>query len=128
MRHWPAAAPETAGAPRPQTIRAGRRSQENSSQNAQSPRSRSRCFRIVTANDHEVQSGRSKPMRSCILFGVLAGMLAGPERPAPAAQPRRADVIVYSGTASGVIAAVAVAREGKTVLLIEPGQHLGGMV
>src|SRR5712664_1612957 len=67
-------------------------------------------------------------MRTCILFGVLAGMLAGPGRPAPAAQPRRADVVVYGGTASGVIAAVAVAREGKTVLLLEPGQHVGGMV
>ncbi len=41
---------------------------------------------------------------------------------------RRADVIVYGGTASGVIAAVAAAREGKSVLLLEPGKHLGGMV
>ena len=41
---------------------------------------------------------------------------------------RRADVIVYGGTASGVIAAVAAAREGKSVLLIEPEKHLGGMV
>src|SRR5206468_10786190 len=47
---------------------------------------------------------------------------------APAAEPRKADVVVYGGTASGVIAAVAAAREGKTVLLIEPGQHVGGMV
>jgi flavin-dependent dehydrogenase len=45
-----------------------------------------------------------------------------------AAEPRRADVVVYGATASGVIAAVAAAREGKTVLLLEPGQHLGGMV
>jgi hypothetical protein len=38
------------------------------------------------------------------------------------------DVVVYGGTAGGVIAAVAAAREGKSVLLIEPGKHLGGMV
>jgi hypothetical protein len=37
------------------------------------------------------------------------------------------DVIVYGGTASGVIAAVRVARMGKSVVLIEPGQHLGGL-
>jgi len=38
------------------------------------------------------------------------------------------DVMVYGGTASGVIAAVAVAREDRSVILVEPGQHLGGMV
>jgi hypothetical protein len=39
-----------------------------------------------------------------------------------------ADVAIYGGTAGGVIAAVAAAREGKIVLLIEPGRHVGGMV
>lgn len=38
------------------------------------------------------------------------------------------DVIVYGGTAGGVTAAIAAAREGSTVLLIEPGQHIGGML
>jgi hypothetical protein len=37
------------------------------------------------------------------------------------------DVVVYGGTAGGVIAAVKVARMGKSVVLIEPGQHLGGL-
>jgi hypothetical protein len=39
-----------------------------------------------------------------------------------------ADVAVYGATAGGVIAAVAVARAGKSVILVEPGQHVGGMV
>ncbi|ODS84626.1 MAG: hypothetical protein ABS46_02550 [Cytophagaceae bacterium SCN 52-12] len=44
-------------------------------------------------------------------------------------QPRQAaDVIVYGGTAGGVTAAIAAAREGASVLLIEPGRHLGGML
>jgi hypothetical protein len=47
---------------------------------------------------------------------------------AEADEPRRFDVIVYGGTAGGVIAAVAAGRERKSVLLIEPGKHLGGMV
>jgi hypothetical protein len=38
------------------------------------------------------------------------------------------DVIVYGGTAGGIIAAIAAAKEGNTVLIIEPGHHLGGMV
>lgn len=37
------------------------------------------------------------------------------------------DVCVYGGTASGVMAAVAAAREGCRVLLVEPSRWLGGM-
>lgn len=40
---------------------------------------------------------------------------------------QKADVVVYGGTAGGVIAAVAAAREGKSVILLEPGKFLGGM-
>ncbi len=43
-------------------------------------------------------------------------------------EQRPCDVVVYGGTASGVIAALAAAREGKAVVLLEPGKHLGGMV
>src|SRR5262249_17881474 len=46
----------------------------------------------------------------------------------PVKQTTTPDIAVYGGTAGGVIAAVAAAREGKSVLLIEPGKHLGGMV
>ncbi len=38
-----------------------------------------------------------------------------------------ADICIYGGTSGGVIAAVQVARLGKTVILLEPGRHLGGM-
>jgi len=38
------------------------------------------------------------------------------------------DVVVYGATASGVAAAVAAARQGARVALVEPGTHLGGMV
>ncbi|MFY9253066.1 MAG: FAD-dependent oxidoreductase [Fuerstiella sp.] len=38
-----------------------------------------------------------------------------------------ADVCVYGGTSGGVVAAVQAARLGKRVVLVEPGQHLGGM-
>lgn len=38
------------------------------------------------------------------------------------------DLVVYGGTAGGVITAVAAAREGLRVALLEPGRHLGGMV
>ncbi len=38
------------------------------------------------------------------------------------------DVVVYGGTAGGVITAVSAARAGMRVALLEPGRHLGGMV
>jgi len=37
-----------------------------------------------------------------------------------------ADVIVYGGTSAGVMAAVRVAREGRSVVLIVPDGHIGG--
>jgi NADPH-dependent 2,4-dienoyl-CoA reductase/sulfur reductase-like enzyme len=47
---------------------------------------------------------------------------------APAAETRTYDLVVYGGTAGGVITAVAAAREGARVALLEPRDHLGGMV
>ena len=39
-----------------------------------------------------------------------------------------AELIVYGGTASGVMTAYSAAREGLHVVLLEPGGHVGGMV
>ena len=44
------------------------------------------------------------------------------------AEAAKADLVVYGGTASGVITAYSAAREGLHVVLLEPGGHLGGMV
>ncbi len=57
-------------------------------------------------------------------LGFVAGMLLG----SGATRAESADVVVCGGTASGVLAAVAAAREGASVILLEPTQHLGGMV
>ena len=38
------------------------------------------------------------------------------------------DVVVYGATAGGATAAVAAARQGAKVVLIEPGRHVGGML
>ncbi len=37
------------------------------------------------------------------------------------------DLVVYGGTAGGAITAIAAAREGLKVVLLEPGHHIGGM-
>jgi hypothetical protein len=38
------------------------------------------------------------------------------------------DVVVYGGTPGGVMTAVAAARHGRSVALVEPGAHVGGVV
>src|SRR5437868_6475311 len=43
------------------------------------------------------------------------------------AETIQSDLVVYGGTAGGVAAAVQASREGKTVVLLEFGHHLGGM-
>ncbi|MBL7647165.1 MAG: FAD-dependent oxidoreductase [Candidatus Hydrogenedentes bacterium] len=37
------------------------------------------------------------------------------------------DIVIYGGTSGGVAAAVQASRMGKTAIIIEPGQHLGGL-
>ncbi len=58
-----------------------------------------------------------------ILYGV-AVLLAGSGCRSTATSY---DVVVYGGTSGGVIAAAKVARMGKSVVLIEPSRHLGGL-
>ena len=41
---------------------------------------------------------------------------------------KQTELIVYGGTASGVMTAYSASREGLHVVLLEPGVHLGGMV
>ncbi|MBN1482530.1 FAD-dependent oxidoreductase [candidate division KSB1 bacterium] len=41
--------------------------------------------------------------------------------------PEEQDIIIYGGTSAGVIAAIQADRLGKSVVLIEPGTHLGGL-
>lgn len=62
-------------------------------------------------------------------FGVLPCLiLLIALSPVRAQSPSTSDVLVYGGTAAGVIAAYSAARQGLHVVLLEPGHHLGGMV
>lgn len=40
---------------------------------------------------------------------------------------RQADVIIYGGTSSAIIAAVQVRKMGKSVIVVSPDNHLGGL-
>ncbi len=73
-------------------------------------------------------------MRSApVLLGLLVLSAVGMPNSAPAQPPqgaarRSADVVVLGGTPAGIVAAVAAAREGRSVILINSTSHLGGVV
>lgn len=39
----------------------------------------------------------------------------------------QADICIYGGTSAGIIAAYTAAKQGKSVIIVEPSQHIGGM-
>ena len=65
--------------------------------------------------------------RDFIRAGSLVAL--GALWPLRGAEPRSlsADVCVYAGNAAGIAAAIAAAREGARVLVVEPSRWLGGM-
>jgi len=58
---------------------------------------------------------------------AVTAVLAGRGFAAGTGDRRKVDVCIYGGTSGGVMAAVALARLGRSVLLVEPTRHLGGM-
>ncbi len=47
---------------------------------------------------------------------------------AGAAETKPHDLVVYGGTAGGIVAAISAARAGASVIVLEPTEHIGGMV
>jgi hypothetical protein len=59
---------------------------------------------------------------------IIAGIfLGGCQSTEKTEKEFTADVIVYGGTSSAVIAAVEVAQSGKSVIVVSPDKHLGGL-
>ena len=63
--------------------------------------------------------------RLFIGFWVAVGVLG--LVPVTQAAPESYDVVVYGATAGGTIASIAAADAGASVVLLEPGRHVGGM-
>lgn len=66
--------------------------------------------------------------RVALVVVAFLAAIAGIGAQQASRSPQTFDLVVYGGTASGVMTAVAAAREGLRVALVEPGRHLGGMV
>jgi len=63
-----------------------------------------------------------------VLLILTAGMIImGCQSEKKADNEFTADVIVYGGTSSAVVAAVEVAQSGKSVIVVSPDKHLGGL-
>lgn len=66
-------------------------------------------------------------LSAAALFGTLIVELGSQPLDMAAAAQKPADVVVYGGTSGGIAAAVQAAQMGRSVVLIEPGRHLGGL-
>jgi hypothetical protein len=64
-----------------------------------------------------------RPLLAILALMSIEQLFAASARPAE----REYDIVVYGGTSGGVSAAVQAARMGRSVILIEPSKHLGGM-
>jgi len=67
---------------------------------------------------------KAKPWSSGSSELSSANLVAGVEREQ---QVREADVVIYGGTCAAVTAAVQARRMGKSVLIVSPDKHLGGL-
>jgi len=72
---------------------------------------------------------RALPLAALLVLMCLTSLGCGSTPKPTALKPTtlRADVVVYGGTSGGVTAAVQAARMGKSVILVAPYEHLGGM-
>ena len=66
----------------------------------------------------------------CVLVGSINLSVAFVQPPSPipvAPIVRQADVIIYGGTSAAVTAAVQVKKMGKSLIVVSPDKHLGGL-
>ena len=66
-------------------------------------------------------------MTACLMTGATLPLTEQSTWAAEKSQVHEADVVIYGGTSAGIAAAVELVRLHKSVVVIEPGQHLGGL-
>jgi FAD dependent oxidoreductase len=66
-------------------------------------------------------------MKPIIHLSIISVMIILGCQSQPDKRTFKADVIVYGGTSSAVVAAVQVTRMGRSVIIVSPDSHLGGL-
>ncbi|PQO38393.1 FAD-dependent oxidoreductase [Blastopirellula marina] len=69
----------------------------------------------------------ASPFRVSLALALLVATVLGYPTWTLAQETKTYDLVVYGGTSAGVIAAVQAKQMGKSVVLISPDQHLGGL-
>lgn len=69
-----------------------------------------------------------RDFHALVAAGMVTSPLAAAQSSLSAGAEQSFDFVVYGATAAGVTTAVAAARRGMNVVLLEPGNHVGGMV
>lgn len=64
-------------------------------------------------------------MKSLLFYLVIIGLLNSCSQLHP--NEYQADIIIYGGTSSAIIAAVQAKKSGKSVIVVSPDVHLGGL-
>ena len=82
--------------------------------------------RAVTAVARKVWHSGSSQLATWALMGVV--LLTGTFAEGQPLPQKTTDVCIYGATPAGVAAAIAVAKSGKRVLLIEPTRQVGGLL
>jgi hypothetical protein len=83
------------------------------------------CSQTFSRIFSRICSRPSKPILRILLallssFGAKAGA-------APAPRPVERDIVIYGASSAGIAAAVQATRMGKSVVIVEPGDRIGGL-
>src|SRR5215204_2062368 len=62
------------------------------------------------------------PISKLIVLTLWLALTAGAQTPAPVY-----DLVIYGGTSAAISAAAQARRMGKTVVVVSPDEHLGGL-
>ena len=69
----------------------------------------------------------TKPIQSILLIIATGIFLSGCQSSKQSNSEYSVDIIIYGGTSAAVTAAVEVAQSGKSVIMVSPDIHLGGL-
>lgn len=75
-----------------------------------------------------MKNARLHAMKTRLGWPVRLGLTVALFLPAGFGQRPPLDLVVYGGTAGGAMTAIAAARQGLQAVVVEPGQHVGGML